>query len=150
MEVTKKLTKRLEVEFALLWIVSIVMVVIFEVGLLPCGQLADDYRASYVLETIAVLMAILDIPLALKLFSIALVKRINQYPLEQALKAYRLWSLVRLVLLAAVAFYGITVYYLTMNSIGGLCALMALTASFFCWPSEKRLMHELNMEDADE
>ncbi len=150
MEEAKRIAKRLSVEYALLWIVSFALVIVFEAGLLPYGQFAGDYRMGYILETVAILLAIVAIPLALKLFSVALVKRISQYPLEQALKAYRAWNRVRLGMLAVVAFYGIVVYYLTMVNIGGLCALMALTASFFCWPSEKRLMQELDLTDDDE
>ncbi len=150
MEEAKRIAKRLSVEYALLWIISFALVIVFEAGLLPYGQFAGDYRMGYILETIAILLAIVNIPLALKLFSVALVKRISQYPLERALKAYRTWNRVRLGMLAVVAFYGIVVYYLTMVNIGGLCALMALTASFFCWPGEKRLMQELDMTDDNE
>lgn len=150
MEEAKRIAKQLSVEYALLWIISFALVIIFEAGLLPYGQFADDPRMGYVIETLAVLLAIALIPLSLNLFRIALVKRIRQYALADALKAYRAWSRVRLGLLAVIAFGGIVVYYLTMNNIGGLCALMALTASFFCWPGEKRLMQELDLMDGDE
>lgn len=150
MEEAKRIAKQLGVEYALLWIISFALVISFEAELLPYGQLADDQRMDYIVGTLIVLLTIALIPLSLNLFRIALVKRIRQYALAEALKAYRTWSRVRLGLLALVAFGGIVAYYLTMNNVGGLCALMALTASFFCWPGEKRLMQELDLTDSDE
>ena len=34
---------------------------------------------------------------------------------------------------------------MTLNNIGGLCALIGITASVFCLPGEKKLREEMNL-----
>ena len=94
-----------------------------------------------------ILLTVCLIPLSLRLFSLNLVKRIKELPLQEALKSYRLWSEVRLALLMAPAILGISFYYLTLNTSGLFCACMALIASLFCVPSRKRLLAELDLPE---
>lgn len=147
MEEIKKLVLQQRIEYAVFWIVALGMAVCYESGILPDGIYAGDVRMEYYLETSGILLAMVIIPLSLKLFSLALVKRIRKLPLLRALRSYGRWSEFRLLMLAFVVLANLTVYYLTLNSIGGLCALMGLTASFFCWPSMKRVMNELDITD---
>lgn len=53
-------------------------------------------------------------------------------------------------MLAIVTFLNIYVYYTTLDNIGGLCALIGVTASIFCLPSEKKLKEELNITNTIE
>ena len=41
-------------------------------------------------------------------------------------------------------------YYATMNSIGGLCALVSGIAALFCVPGTRRLMNELEITNNEE
>lgn len=148
MEEIKKLVARQRIEYAVFWIVAIGLAIGFELDFLPDGMYAGDVRMEYFLETVGILLAISLIPLSLKLFSMALVKRIRKYPLLRAIKLYERWSEFRLLMLAVAVLVNLTVYYLTLNNIGGLCALMGLTASFFCWPGMKRVMIELDITEA--
>jgi hypothetical protein len=44
----------------------------------------------------------------------------------------------------------LSVYYTTLSSIGGLCAFIALIASLFCIPGEKRVAEELKQVEDKE
>lgn len=147
MEEIKHLVKKQRFEYALLWAVSAVTALCFEAGWLPDGICAGDARAEYALETAGILLAVALIPLSLKLFSLAVVKKIRKLPLREALKAYGRWSRIRLSMLAAAVWANLLVYYLTLHAAGGLCALMGLTASLFCLPGEKRAEEELEAGD---
>jgi len=147
MKEIKKLVAVQRVEYAVLWMVAVSLVVCFEAGLWEDGAYAGIPWMEYYLETAGILCAVVLIPLSLKLFGLALVRRIRQFALLKALSSYRRWSELRLLMLAIVVWGNLLVYYLTLNNIGGLCALMGLTASFFCWPDVKRVMVELDITE---
>jgi hypothetical protein len=101
-----------------------------------------------VLQTVTILLTLCLIPVSLKMFSAVLNKRV--LPLENAeskLLSYLHWSEVRLALMAIVALIGLSVYYTTLSSIGGLCALVGLLASLFCLPGEEKVKNELNLNN---
>ncbi len=147
MEVIDKIVNRQRMEYAWLWIVAVCLMAAFECGWLPVGLYAGDGRMTYLLGTVGILLAIAFIPLSLKLFSLALVKKIRQLDLLDALKTYRRWGRIRLLMMAAVVWPNVVCYYLTLNNIGALCAWMGLTASLFCLPGRKRLMQELDITE---
>ena len=68
-------------------------------------------------------------------------------PLLEALKAYHRWNLIRLIMLAVIAWGNLVLYYLTLNNIGGLCALLACLAALFCVPGKRKLMNELEITE---
>ena len=74
-----------------------------------------------------------------------MTKKIDQLTFPVALSRYMLWSAVRLALLEFVVVFNLAGYYFTLSSTGALCALIGLTASFFCLPGEKRLRAELHI-----
>ena len=115
-------------------------------GVLPVGIKADNVRAVYVFETVGILMTAVCIPLSLKLFSFVLTKKIDQLTFPVALSRYMLLGAVRLALLEFVVVFNLAGYYFTLSSTGALCALIGLTASFFCLPGEKRLRAELHID----
>ena len=111
----------------------------------PVGALVDNVQATYYFETIGILLTALCVPLALKLFSLVLKKKIDYMTIPLALKRYVQWSMVRLGLLEAAIILNVLCYYLTLSNTGNLCMLIGLTASLFCLPSEKRLRNELHI-----
>ena len=143
----KKLLNFLKSEYLGLWAMPLLLVVLYETGALTEGTYAGDARMEYILQSVCILLTVCLIPLSLRLFSLNLVKRIKELPLQEALKSYRLWSEVRLALLMAPAILGISFYYLTLNTSGLFCACMALIASLFCVPSRKRLLDELDLPE---
>lgn len=144
-EQIKQVVKKLKTSYLLFWIVTIFLFVLGEMDILPVGIFADDIKVRYYFETVGILLTAICIPLSLKLFSLVLKHKINQLSFPVALNRYALWSMVRQGLLLAVIVCNLLCYYMTMSSTGALCALCALTASFFCLPGEKRLRQELHI-----
>ena len=144
----KKIVRRLWMEYLLVWLLSLGIVVLYETGVMEEGTWAHDVRICYVLQTLTILLTLCLIPVSLKMFSAVLNKRV--LPLENAeskLLSYLHWSEVRLALMAIVALIGLSVYYSTLSSIGGLCALVGLLASLFCLPGEEKVKNELNLNN---
>lgn len=145
----KKIAQKLKTQYYLFWVFPILFVVAYETNFLPVGLYADDPRMMYIWETVGILTAIICVPLALKLFSVVLKKKIDEVHLTEALSKYILWSGVRLVILEIAVLLNIVVYYLTLSNVGAFCALIAVTASIFCLPGEKRMRTELNVTEKE-
>jgi hypothetical protein len=141
----KETTGRLKLSFTAVWAIAAVIFVCGEADIIPNGMIADNVRATYIYETISILATATMLPVSLKLFNFVLTRKVNEESLPQALRHYRLWSDVRLLILLAVVLIGLTCYYLTMSKTGGLCALIGLIATLFCIPGEERLRRELNI-----
>lgn len=133
-EQIKHIAKSQRIVYVIFWAVAILLVVGGETELLPVGLFADDARTSYYLETIGILLTAINIPFSMKLFSLVLTRKIDNLTFPVALSRYAVWSHIRLGLLAIVVVYNLLCYYMTLNSTGALCALCALTASFFVCP----------------
>ncbi len=142
--------RRLKLHYALFWALPVLFIFAGEFELFPLGTLVDDERGTYLLETIGILIIALSVPVSLKLFSWVLAKKIDSMPLLMALKRYSQLSALRLGLLEVAIMLNLYCYYATMNAQGALCALIGLTASLFCIPSEKRMRNELHITIEEE
>lgn len=142
--------KRLRLMYLCFWIIPILMIIAGEIELLPVGFWTDNVRVTYIFETVGILTTAICIPLALKLFSFVLAKKIDLLTFPVALKRYALWSIFRLALLEVVVVLNLLCYYFTLSNTGHLCVLIALTASLFCLPSEKKLRTELHIAKEEE
>ena len=129
------------------WTAPLLLVVLYETGLYQEGLLAGNAQMEYILQSVSILLTIGLIPFALRMFNLNLVKRIKELPLQQALKSYQTWSLLRLSLLFVPAIMALSFYYLTMNTTNLFCACMALIATLFCVPSENRIKNELDLPE---
>ena len=129
------------------WTAPLLLVVLYETGLYQEGLLAGNAQMEYILQSVSILLTIGLIPFALRMFNLNLVKRIKELPLQQALKSYQAWSLLRLALLFVPAILSLSFYYLTMNTTNLFCACMALVATLFCVPSENRIKNELDLPE---
>lgn len=146
-KLVKAVTRKLQVQYGL-YILGIILLAIFhETDIITVGVYAGDAVMEYALGTFSILMTIALVPLSLKLFSVIMEKKIQHVQLQKALVLYKKWSIIRLMILALVTYLNLLIYYLTLNNIGGLCALIALTASVFCLPSERRVSEELQLND---
>lgn len=145
-EKIKAVLRNLKIQYVVFWLVPLLLVAAYETGFVLPGAYAGDGRMQYILETAGILLAIALVPLALKLFSMVLRKKIDRMTFPVALSRYSLWSGIRLLLLEVVVLLNVVVYYFTLDNIGMLCALIGLTASIFCLPGIKRLREELNIE----
>ena len=129
------------------WTAPLLLVVLYETGLYQEGLLAGNAQMEYILQSVSILLTIGLIPFALRMFNMNLVKRIKELPLQQALKSYQTWSLLRLALLLVPAIMALSFYYLTMNTTNLFCACMTLIATLFCVPSESRIKNELDLPE---
>ena len=112
---------------------SALLAVIFETGLLEGGQLADNPQTAYVLEIIGIVLALVCIPLAMKLFHFEKVSQaVNTDDL-----AFTRWSTYRLCLLGLPLLYNTLMYYLLGFDVTcGYLALMSVVPFIFIWPRE--------------
>ena len=99
-EQIKKTAARVRTTFAYFWMLPILLVLLGETGGGLVGMYAGDVRATYMAETVTILLAASCVPIALKLFSWVLIRKIDVVTLPEALRLYALWSGVRLALLA--------------------------------------------------
>lgn len=129
------------------WSIPIWFIALYETGICSEGIHAGNAQMEYLFQSVGILLTIGLIPFALRIFNLNLVKRIKEYPLERALASYKLWSDVRLFLLAIPAILNFSFYYMTLNTTGLFCAAMALIASLFCVPSESRIKNELDLPE---
>lgn len=148
-ELIQRTLFKLKIEYALLWALPLLIIILGECDMEWVGLYADNARVSYVSETVGILMVASCVPVALKLFSWVLIRKIDMVSFPEALKLYFVWSSVRLLMLEVALIINILTYYLTLSNTGLLCALIALTASLFCIPSEKRLREELHINKGD-
>lgn len=144
-EQLKRLTRVLQIEYGFFILIPILISISYESGWLPEGIYAIDARMQYILGTVAILLAVIFLPLSLKIFGKIVATRIKDLSLNDAMKIYKRWSEIRLMLLAIVVIPNVVIYYVTLNNIGGLCALMGVTASFFCLPYQSKVKQELDI-----
>lgn len=147
MKELKKTVRLLQVEYAFLWLLAVGLVIAYETGWMEMGLYIENARMEYFLQTVGILLTLFLIPFSLKLFVLAVKNKITALPLADALRSYVRWSEVRLSLLLVVVLLNLSVYYCTLNSIGGLCALLGLLASLFCIPSGQRVREDLNLNE---
>jgi hypothetical protein len=140
----KAVTRIMQTQYGFYIGIAILLVVLYQSDIILEGAYAANFGMQYILETIGILTTIALVPLSLKLFSVKLAK-IKESGAEESLQLYQQWSTVRLMIIALVTYLNILIYYMTLNSIGGLCALIGLTASVFCLPGEKKIREELNL-----
>ncbi len=140
-----RILKCLQAEYIVMWILPLLLVFLYETGVMNEGALAGDVRMDYILQTIGILLVVGLIPVSLRLFSLSLVKRVKELSLPDALSSYRRWSEVRLGLLLVPVLMNLSFYYLTLNTTGVMCAAMSLIASLFCVPTRKRMLDELDL-----
>ncbi|MDR3119384.1 MAG: hypothetical protein LBU44_08240 [Mediterranea sp.] len=147
--ILKQTVRKLKKQYALFWLLPVLLAAAFEVGLLSEGLCTGNPQMMYAWETAGILIALVCVPLSLKLFGLALKKKIGRSRTAETLSRYVFLSGVRLGILEAAVLPNILVYYLTLSNIGIFCSLISLTASVFCLPSEKRMCEELNLTNED-
>lgn len=147
-QIQKSLIK-LRTGYIIFWAIPLFIIIGCEYGIDWVGIYADNFRVSYLTETIGILLTASCVPLSLKLFSWVLTKKIDVVSFPEALRLYLKWSNVRLCILELAVLVNIFTYYLTLSNTGLLCAFIALTASLFCVPGEKRLREELHINKED-
>lgn len=137
--------RRLQAEFFAMWAVVVAEVALYESDFLPQGTLTANAQADYFMQVAGILLAVVLIPLSLRLFNLSLTRYVRRLSLPAALVSYRRWNEVRLALLLAPAVFNLAAYYATLNTTGLLCTGMVMVASLFCVPGRSRLLSELDL-----
>ncbi len=143
----KHLIRILKAEYALMWVLTVLLAALYECDILPQGLFAGDAQMEYIMQVTSILLTICLIPLSLRLFNLSLTRHIAALPLKNALKSYRRWSEIRIALLTVASLASLSAYYWTMDTTGLLCTGMTVIASLFCVPGKERLLSELNLSD---
>ena len=143
----KRLIRILKAEYALMWVLTVLLAALYECDILPQGLFAGDAQMEYIMQVTSILLTICLIPLSLRLFNLSLTRHIAALPLKNALKSYRRWSEIRIALLTVASLASLSAYYWTMDTTGLLCTGMTVIASLFCVPGKERLLSELNLSD---
>ena len=99
-EQIKKTAARVRTTFAYFWMLPILLVLLGETGGGWVGMYAGDVRVTYMAETVTILLAASCVPIALKLFSWVLIRKIDVVTLPEASRMYPLWTGVRLQMLS--------------------------------------------------
>ena len=87
-EQIKRAVRDLNISYVFFWVLPAFLLGAGEFDLLPVGALVDNVQATYYFETIGILLTALCVPLALKLFSLVLKKKIDYMTIPLALKRY--------------------------------------------------------------
>lgn len=143
----KRLIRILKAEYALMWVLTVLLAALYECDILPQGLFAGDAQMEYIMQVTSILLTICLIPLSLRLFNLSLTRHIAALPLKNALKSYRRWSEIRIALLTVASLASLSAYYWTIDTTGLLCTGMTVIASLFCVPGKERLLSELNLSD---
>ena len=128
--------------------VALLVVVVFETGLLTPGSLGGDKAAEFPILTAMELLTVCLIPFSLYLFR---VKSVRQNLLAAPAQSMLTWGFVRMAMLAFLLVVNVVCYYLYMNASFGYMAIIAAISMLFIYPSIGRCKEETssNVEEND-
>lgn len=132
-----KLRRHLLTLFAIPTGCAILLAVIFETDLLPCGICADDKGLEFVAATIMELLTICIIPIAMKLLKLKCVER-----RMTTLRGVQRFSTYRCLMLTLPLLVNTLLYYMFMNVAFGYMAIILLLSLAFVWPTRQRCHDE--------
>ena len=129
----------LKIEMLLVWLIVAVAVVLGELDVIPNGVVQPHSAEEFKLNTVAIVLTIIGVPAAIRLFTLNTTKGLRRMNNDEALKSYHVWSIVRLGILCLAAVFSVAVYYLATSVSGIFCALVALCVTIYCWPSCEKI-----------
>lgn len=141
----KSLLKRLKTEVLSVWILQILLFVAGETDILPNGLYAGDAKTQYALNCAGIILMLVVVPLALRLFNLNTTRGIKWMDLDEAMTEYHKWSMIRIVLLIISNFVNTAFYYFTLNTANLLCAIIGLVALLMCWPTYGKIKDYLEL-----
>lgn len=131
----ERLLKALKVELLIVWLIVAAVVALGEIEVIPNGMVIPNSEMEFKWNTVVILLTVVGIPAALRLFVLNTTKGLRRMNNEEALNAYHVWSAVRMGILCVTAVLGVVAYYVTMNVTGVFCVLVALLTTLYCWPT---------------
>ena len=129
----------MEIEAVAVLLMAAVAVVLGEVGVIPNGVVMPHSQEEFVLNTIAIILTVVGIPGAIRLFTLNTTRGLRRMNYDEALNSYHIWSAVRMVILCVTTVFDVAVYYVATSVSGAFCALITLCAVVYCWPSKGKI-----------
>ena len=135
----QKLLNVLKIELFVVWIIIAGVAVLGECGIIPNGYILPHSTKEFELNVIAISMTVIGVPLALQLFKLNTTKGLRRMNNDEALRAYHVWSIVRMSILCFAASFCMFVYYYASSVSCVFCTLIILAVSLYCWPSRDKI-----------
>ena len=120
------------------------IMMVHETGWAEAGAIPTGSKLAYMMEIVGIALALILVPLALKLLTLKGVR--NTFK-QGDRRAYRRWSEIRLAMLTTPLMINIGLYYgLGYDTTCGYLALMVAITFAFIWPSQSRMEDEMSEE----
>ena len=140
----KKVSKQLMAFYIAQIALALVVVVLFELDVLPVGVMADDKQSDFIFTALMEIVSLGAAFLGLRLFKF---KAIHDDLVKRQEKAMWKWGMARLIILEAPMVIDTLLYYIYMNTTYGYLAIIMLLTLPFVFPSENRGIAETSEED---
>ena len=131
----KKVSKQLTAFYIAQIVIALVVIVLFETGVLPVGVKAADKQSEFILTFIMELLSLGAAFLGLRLFKL---KPIHNDLVNRKATAMWKWGMTRLIILEAPMVINTLLYYIYMNTTFGYMGIMLLLCLPFVFPSLSR------------
>ena len=142
-----RLLKFLIVEFVLFVLLIIALFVLGYFNVIPNGIMAakECANTAYIFNVATIVLVALAIWTAVRLFVLNTEKNIKRYTLDNAVKTYHVWSVIRLLVMFLAITFAICTHFLTKEDIGLFCSIvLLLMCVIYCIPSRKKITDYLD------
>ena len=139
----KKVSKQLQVFYIAQVVLALVVIVLFELNLLPEGVKADDKQSEFALTSLMELITLGAAFLGLRLFKFEVIH--NDLVKRKETAMWK-WGMARLLILEAPMVINTLLYYIYMNPTFGYLAIILLLCLPFVFPSLNRCLSETSEE----
>lgn len=139
----KKVSQQLIAFYTAQIVLALVIVVLFELDMLPTGIMADDKQTDFLLTATMEIVSLGAAFLGLRLFKFEVV---SKNLVERKEKAMWKWGMTRLLILEAPMVINTLLYYIFMNTTFGYLAIILLLCLPFVYPSLNRCLAETTAE----
>ena len=133
--------------FLFMVVLALLLVALYECEILEPTDMASDVSLMFVLQIVMELLTIVVIPVALKMFSIKVIRKKLIAGKGNALLP---WGTARINMLCLPMLVNIFLYYQTMSPAFGYMAIILFLCLFFIYPSIGRCTAETEAEENEE
>ena len=137
----KKVSKQLTAFYIAQIVIALVVIVLFETGVLPVGIKAADKQSEFILTFVMELLSLGAAFLGLRLFKF---KPIHNDLVNRKATAMWKWGMTRLIILEAPMVINTLLYYIYMNTTFGYLGIILLLCLPFVYPSLSRCEGEVS------
>jgi hypothetical protein len=139
----KKVSKQLMAFYTAQVALALVVIVLFELNVMPEGIKADDKQSEFALTSVMELITLGAAFLGLRLFKF---KTVHNDLVTRKERAMWKWGMARLIILEAPMVIDTLLYYIYMNPTFGYLAIILLLCLPFVFPSYNRCVSETTEE----